>query len=53
MSRLRVCSYPAAALHTQPQKKKKKNGNLGEDHPANVRSNAQGCEIFVRLCETW
>jgi hypothetical protein len=26
---------------------------IGEDDPANVRSDGTGGEIFVRLCETW
>jgi hypothetical protein len=25
---------------------------VGEDHPTNVRSDAQGREVFVRLCQT-
>jgi len=27
--------------------------NLGEDDPANVRGDANGRKIFVRLCQTW
>ena len=27
--------------------------NLGEDHPANVRGDAKGREIFMRLCQAW
>ena len=31
----------------------RRDGNLGEDHPANVRSDAYDFENFVRLCQTW
>ena len=40
------------SMHS-PKKKKKKDRHPGEDNSANVRSDAKGREMFVRLCQAW
>ena len=48
-----VATHFASRRHRRGRNYVRRNSNLGEGDPANVRSDADGRDISVRLCQTW